>query len=105
MGCQLDNELASLLLQDPKMVSGFVHWLAGECRVVSRNNHQLSTAHGVLMKAGGSSRSSLELSARTSSSFTPPSTLFKQINIICENKRSSLQEDLLEDAYLRLNWG
>src|SRR5215470_18094986 len=61
---QLDEELASLMLTDSKLRPSFVSWLAGECRVVGRKRNRLALSQTLLMKAGGSSRSSLELASR-----------------------------------------
>ena len=59
MGLQLSKELSSILLEDGRLVTSFVSWLAGECRVVSRKRNRLALGDSMRMKDGGASKSSI----------------------------------------------
>ena len=64
IGLQLNEELATVILEDTKLRSQFCSWLAGECLRVSRKRNRLAVATTLILKAGGASRSALELASR-----------------------------------------
>src|SRR5215467_6747643 len=103
------------MLTDSKLRPSFVSWLAGECRVVSRKRNRLALSQTLLMKAGGSSRSSLELASRQVrfvfisfsrclSSFVPTSTLYRGFRTMSDTARANVLEELADDMLPRLHW-
>ena len=105
------------MLEDSKLLSGFISWLAGECRVVSRKRNRLAPSQMLLVKTGGSSRSSLELSANkfrflltftllslAASSIVSPSTFYRRFESFADDARELVQDDILGGQQPRLHW-
>src|SRR5690242_645596 len=109
---QLEEELSSVIMQDSKLQRGFLSWIAGECRVVSRKRNRLALSETLLNKVGGSSKSSLLHSAQQHRLFgfamifffrsiVPMSTFYRQF----QNFALAVVEEMLHnETYPRLHW-
>src|SRR2546423_3698825 len=103
------------MLEDVKLRSGFCSWVAGECRVMSRKRNRLALAQTFMLKAGGSNRSSLELTSRSfrfvlfslhvsSSAVAPASTSHRSLARLVPKAATKLDEVLAVDSSPRLHW-
>jgi len=104
-----------LILEDYKLQCGFVSWLAGECRLVSRKRNHLAVTESLVAKAGGSSNSAMTRASKSHrlflfyayvlfSSIVHPATLYRHIRASILSAREEVQESLLNDNVLRLHW-
>ena len=100
----MDEEFSSLILSDSELRAGFVSWVAGECRVVNRKRNRLALSQTLLAKAGGSSKSSMELASQQTRSIVPISTFYRRFINYSTNALQLVEAELLDDARPRLHW-